>query len=226
MTTENEDKDSYKPFNVNIMEISDIESSEDEDPEERNRRIEQLAATMNVMNEENKFKRGELNMDIDTLSERSEDESDREQRQPKQRSRRPSGRKRSMSRERNVAKIRYYVILVLITKIASTEVHVPKIVASLKHELIIYIEGIVGDVIMQVMKTGSAEKMFSREDGVQDAWRQVTGRTRAGSPQLQSHVLSAIFLVICLAFTKLQTSDRGNLSLIHLDGCPSKIGFR
>ena len=106
LTTENEDKDSYKAFNVNIMEISDIETSEDEDPEERNRRIEQLAATMNIMNEEKQFKRGELNMDIDTLSERSEEESDREQRQPKQRSRRPSGRKRSMSRERNVAKIR------------------------------------------------------------------------------------------------------------------------
>lgn len=88
------------------MEISDIES-EDDDPEERTRRIEQMAAAMNVMNNESSFKRGELNMDIDTLSERSEEESDREQRQPKQRSRRQSGRKRSMSRERNVAKIRY-----------------------------------------------------------------------------------------------------------------------
>ena len=47
-------------------------------------------------------------MDIDTLSERSEEEGDREEeRQPRQRSRRPSGRKRSMSRERSVAKIRY-----------------------------------------------------------------------------------------------------------------------
>ena len=105
LTTENEDKESYKAFNANIMEISDIES-EDDDPEERTRRIEQMAAAMNVMNNESSFKRGELNMDIDTLSERSEEESDREQRQPKQRSRRQSGRKRSMSRERNVAKIR------------------------------------------------------------------------------------------------------------------------
>ena len=47
-------------------------------------------------------------MDIDTLSERSEEEGDREEeRQPRQRSRRPSGRKRSMSRERSVAKIRW-----------------------------------------------------------------------------------------------------------------------
>ena len=105
LTTENEDKESYKAFNANIMEISDIES-EDDDPEERTRRIEQMAAAMNVMNNESSFKRGELNMDIDTLSERSEEENDREQRQPKQRSRRQSGRKRSMSRERNVAKIR------------------------------------------------------------------------------------------------------------------------
>ena len=74
------------------MEISDIESSEDDDPEERNRRIEQLAAAMNIMNNESSYKRAELNMDIDTLSERSEEESDREQRQPRQRSRRPSGR--------------------------------------------------------------------------------------------------------------------------------------
>ena len=92
LTTENEEKESYKPFNLNIMEISDIESSEDDDPEERNRRIEQLAAAMNIMNNESSYKRAELNMDIDTLSERSEEESDREQRQPRQRSRRPSGR--------------------------------------------------------------------------------------------------------------------------------------
>ena len=47
-------------------------------------------------------------MDIDTLSEWSEEEGDREEeRQPRQRSRRPSGRKRSMSRERSVAKIRW-----------------------------------------------------------------------------------------------------------------------
>ena len=139
LTTENEDKESsYKPFNLNIMEISDVESSEEEDPEERHRRIEQLAAAMNLMNHESSYKRGELNMDIDTLSgtscqqnfgrfsamfmtglvskdplsfdtslsERSEEESDREQRQ-QPRQRRQSGRKRSMSRERNVAKIRW-----------------------------------------------------------------------------------------------------------------------
>ena len=46
-------------------------------------------------------------MDIDTLSERSEDETEKVERQPVQRSRRTSGRKRSMSRERSVAKIRY-----------------------------------------------------------------------------------------------------------------------
>ena len=69
LTTENEDKESsYKPFNLNIMEISDVESSEEEDPEERHRRIEQLAAAMNLMNHESSYKRGELNMDIDTLS--------------------------------------------------------------------------------------------------------------------------------------------------------------
>ena len=45
------------------------------------------------------FKRGELNMDIDTLSERSEEEEEEAGRKSKpQRSRRPSGRKRSMSR--------------------------------------------------------------------------------------------------------------------------------
>ena len=45
------------------------------------------------------FKRGELNMEIDTLSERSEEEEEEAGRQRKpQRSRRPSGRKRSMSR--------------------------------------------------------------------------------------------------------------------------------
>ena len=107
LTTENEDKESsYKPFNLNIMEISDVESSEEEDPEERHRRIEQLAAAMNLMNHESSYKRGELNMDIDTLSEMSEEDSEKEQRNPRQRSRRPSGRKRSMSRERSVAKIR------------------------------------------------------------------------------------------------------------------------
>ena len=43
------------------------------------------------------FRRGELNMEIDTLSERSEEEGEEKERKP-QRSRRPSGRKRSMSR--------------------------------------------------------------------------------------------------------------------------------
>ena len=89
------------------MEISDVETSEDEDPEERTRRIEQLAAAMTIMNNENSYKRAELNMDIDTLSEMSEEDSEKEQRNPRQRSRSPSGRKRSMSRERSVAKIRY-----------------------------------------------------------------------------------------------------------------------
>ena len=49
LTTENEDKESYKAFNLNIMEISDLETSEDEDPEERIRRIEQLAAGMALL---------------------------------------------------------------------------------------------------------------------------------------------------------------------------------
>ena len=49
LTTENEDKESYKAFNLNIMEISDIETSEDEDQEERMRRIEQLAAGMALL---------------------------------------------------------------------------------------------------------------------------------------------------------------------------------
>ena len=49
LTTENEDKESYKAFNLNIMEISDIETSEDEDHEERMRRIEQLAAGMALL---------------------------------------------------------------------------------------------------------------------------------------------------------------------------------
>jgi len=102
-----EDTWTYKPFNLNISEISDLES-EDEDPEERNRRIEKLAAAMTL--EHNKpmgFQRDKLNMEIDTLSERSEEEGDREEQKPRQRSRRPSGRKRSMSRDRNVAKLRY-----------------------------------------------------------------------------------------------------------------------
>ena len=106
--SENEDRDSYKAFNMNIMEISDLESSDEEDLEERSRRIEQMAAAMSLMNTESSSRRAELNMDIDTLSERSEDETEAdERRQPRTRSRRPSGRVRSMSRERSVAKIRY-----------------------------------------------------------------------------------------------------------------------
>ena len=90
------------------MEISDLESSEDEDAEERSRRIEQMAAAMSLMNTESSSRRAELNMDIDTLSERSEDETEKEEtKQPRSRSRRPSGRVRSISRERSVAKIRY-----------------------------------------------------------------------------------------------------------------------
>ena len=68
------------------MEISDVETSEDEDPEERTRRIEQLAAAMTIMNNENSYKRAELNMDIDTLSEMNEEDSEKEQRNPRQRS--------------------------------------------------------------------------------------------------------------------------------------------
>ena len=105
----NQENWSYKPFNLNISEMSDLES-EEEDPEERSRRIERLAAAMNLPN--NKplgFRREELNMDIDTLSERSEEEGEKEEQKPRQRSRRPSGRKRSMSRDRNVAKIRLVI---------------------------------------------------------------------------------------------------------------------
>ena len=96
----------YKPFNLNISEISDLES-EEEDPEERNRRIESLADAINLPNNRPMgYQRAELNMEIDTLSERSEEEGDSEEQKPKQRSRRPSGRKRSMSRDRNVPKLR------------------------------------------------------------------------------------------------------------------------
>ena len=56
LTTENEDKESYKAFNLNIMEISDIETSEDEDKEERMRRIEQLAAGMALLQATSKSK--------------------------------------------------------------------------------------------------------------------------------------------------------------------------
>jgi len=103
----NQENWTYKPFNLNISEISDLES-EDETPEERNRRIESLADAINLPNSKPMgFQREELNMEIDTLSERSEEESDKEEQKPRQRSRKPSGRKRSMSRDRNVAKIRY-----------------------------------------------------------------------------------------------------------------------
>jgi len=107
-TDDNRDeKWTYKPFNLNISEISDLES-EDEDPEERQRRIESLAAAIHLQNSKPLgYERGELNMEIDTLSERSEEEGEFEEQKPRQRSRRPSGRKRSMSRDRNVAKIRY-----------------------------------------------------------------------------------------------------------------------
>ena len=102
-----EDTWTYKPFNLNISEISDLDS-EEEDPEERNRRIESLAAMMTLQeNKPTEFRREQLNMEIDTLSERSEEEGEREEQKPRQRSRRPSGRKRSMSRDRNVAKLRY-----------------------------------------------------------------------------------------------------------------------
>jgi len=105
----NKEKFSYKTFTLNISEISDLES-EDEDPEERKKRIELLADAMKTLNDPpQKFQRGELNMEIDTLSERSEEDTDKEEQnqKPKQRSRRSSGRKRSMSRDRNVPKIRY-----------------------------------------------------------------------------------------------------------------------
>jgi len=102
-----EDTWTYKPFNLNISEISDLDS-EEEDPEERSRRIESLAAMMTLQdNKPTEFRREQLNMEIDTLSERSEEEGEREEQKPRQRSRRPSGRKRSMSRDRNVAKLRY-----------------------------------------------------------------------------------------------------------------------
>ena len=79
---------------------------------------------------------------------------------------------------------------------------------------------------MQVTRTGNAERMSSQEVGVPGAWRQVTGKMRAGSPLPLSLVQSAIFLVICPAFIKLLTSDKENLSLTHLVGCHLRIGFR
>ena len=95
-----------QPFNLNIMELSDLES-EEEEPEERQRRIEQLAAGLaqdsSVVVQ---TRRAPVNMDIDTLSERSEEEGEAgEEREPR-RQRRQSGRRRSRSREQSVAKIR------------------------------------------------------------------------------------------------------------------------
>ena len=74
--SENDERESYRAFNMNIMEISDLSSSEDEDLEGRSRRIEEMAAAMSLMNTESSAKRAELNMDIDTLSERSEEETE------------------------------------------------------------------------------------------------------------------------------------------------------
>jgi len=101
---------SYKPFGLNISELSDF-SSEDEDTESRQQRIENLASALGDRQEVQlvtvpQYRRSELNMDIDTLSERSEEEDEERQRRPQQ-PRRQSARKRSMSRERNVAKLRY-----------------------------------------------------------------------------------------------------------------------
>ena len=88
------------------MELSDLES-EEEEPEERQRRIEQLAAGLaqdsSVVVQ---TRRAPVNMDIDTLSERSEEEGEAgEEREPR-RQRKQSGRRRSRSREQSVAKIR------------------------------------------------------------------------------------------------------------------------
>ena len=47
-----------------------------------------------------------MNMEIDTLSERSEEEGEREEKARPRVRRMSSGRKRSQSREKNVAKIR------------------------------------------------------------------------------------------------------------------------
>ena len=109
----NQGKCSYEPIHLNISEISDPES-EEEDPGERSKRIEKLAAAINIPNKRPLgFNRGELNMEIDTLSERSEEEEDREEQKPRQKTCRASGRKRSMSRDRNVAKIRFIIRRIL-----------------------------------------------------------------------------------------------------------------
>ena len=147
-TDDNRDeKWTYKPFNLNISEISDLES-EDEDPEERQRRIESLAAAIHLQNSKPLgYERGELNMEIDTLSERSEEEGEFEEQKPRQRSRRPSGRKRSMTRDRNVAKIRSET-------------------TTIDNIIMFNLSDIAGGATKQVMKIGSAEKMYNQEDGV------------------------------------------------------------
>lgn len=102
---ENNGEFSYRRF---PMEFNIEEMSEEEDPEERQKRIESLASSITIPDHPRGFQRPEMNMEIDTLSERSEEESEKEEAsRPRVRSRRPSGKKRSMSRERNVAKIRY-----------------------------------------------------------------------------------------------------------------------
>merc|ERR1719264_2414986 len=94
---------SYRPF---PMDLNIEEMSSDEDIETRQRRIENLASSMKVSGPAKVVRRPEMNMEIDTLSERSEEEGEREESRPRVR-RMSSGRKRSMSRERQVAKIRY-----------------------------------------------------------------------------------------------------------------------
>lgn len=103
---ENGAESSYRSFPI---ELNIEEMSEDEDPDARQKRIESLASSIEIPDIRKKeFQRPEMNMEIDTLSERSEEEGEREEvARPKVRSRRISGRKRSESRERNVAKIRY-----------------------------------------------------------------------------------------------------------------------
>jgi len=97
----------YRPF---PMELNIEEMSSDEDLETRQRRIENLASSMKVSEPTRQMptrvQRPEMNMEIDTLSERSEEEGEREEPRPRVR-RMSSGRKRSMSRDRQVAKIRY-----------------------------------------------------------------------------------------------------------------------
>jgi len=95
---------SYRNF---PMELNIEEMSEDEDPEERRARIEKMASSITVPEPKREFRRPEMNMEIDTLSERSEEEGEREEKARPRVRRMSSGRKRSESRERNVAKIRY-----------------------------------------------------------------------------------------------------------------------